>query len=86
MENVLNDKDVRKDTDTAAAECRIQRARACFDDVRSSIRAALEKDVHGWIWALEQMAASMETESCLSLDMKSWKKVIEAYDALFELV
>ena len=86
MTSVLNDKGARKDAETGAAECRIQRARGCFEDVRRSVRSALEKDVRGWIWALEQMAAAMETESCLSLDMKAWGKVIEAYDALFELV
>ena len=68
------------------ARTEMESVRDRFEYIRKSIRSALEKEAHGWVWALEQMTANMETESSLSSDVKEWKKVIEAYDALFELV
>ena len=70
----------------ALMECRIQSARDRFEKIGTGIRSALNREVHGWIWALEQTTAEMETESSLSSDVKAWKRLIEAYDALFELV
>jgi hypothetical protein len=65
---------------------RIQSARDCFKDIRGCICSALTRDVHAPVWALEQMTAQMEKESSLASDVKAWRKVIEAYDELFELV
>ena len=86
MIDVLSNKEARKDAESQAKACQIQCARDCFQLIRSSIRSTLERDVHGWVWALEQMATGMETETCLASDVKAWKQVIEAYDAFFELV
>ena len=86
MKDVSYGEEARKDAEAAAKECQIRTARDRFENVRGSICSALAREVHGWIWGLEQMKAEVEMESSLSSDVKAWKKLIETYDALFELV
>jgi len=84
MKDVLNLEERRKGA--GCAKARIQKARECYEDIRKCIGSTLDREVHGWIWGLEQMAAEMESEGSASSDVKAWKKLIETYDALFELV
>ncbi len=79
-------RDFRKCAEGGPKGNEIQDARECFKDIRGSVCLALTREVHGPIWALEQMAARMEKENSLASDVKDWRRLIEAYDALFELV
>jgi len=86
MSDVLTDRGTRTNAESDVKECQIKSARDSFEKIRMAIRSALDREVHGWIWALEQMTAEMRAQSSLSSDVKAWKGLIEAYDALFELV
>ena len=86
MSDVLADRGARKNAEHGAKGCQTKSARDRFEKIGMGIRSGLDREVHGWIWALEQMTAEMKTEGSLSSDVKAWKRLIEAYDALFELV
>lgn len=86
MKDVCHREEAQKDVEIVARECQIQSARNRFEHIRKSIRSTLDKEAHGWIWALEQMTATMETESSLSSDVQAWRKLIGTYDALYELL
>jgi len=81
-----DDKRLQACAEGEAPGSQIQSARDCFKDIRGCICSALTREVHAPIWALEQMTTRMEKEKSLASDVKAWRKVIEAYDALFELV